>query len=83
MVDGVVLVAAAGKTGQGELPDLGPALRQVQAPLLGVVLNRVDLESPEYSYYSAYYYNYEPDKGHREIDEPHRTARRPDRPEGS
>jgi hypothetical protein len=52
----------------------------VQAPLLGVVLNRVDLESPEYSYYSAYYYNYEPDKGHRESDEPARTARLPDPP---
>jgi polysaccharide biosynthesis transport protein len=77
-VDGVVLVAAAGKTGKENFRISVQRLRQVRAPLLGVVLNRVDLESPEYSYYSAYYYNYEPDKGHREMDEieaaPHRKA---------
>lgn len=66
MVDGVVLVAAAGKTGKENFRISVQRLRQVQAPLIGVVLNRVDLESPEYSYYSAYYYNYEPDKSHRE-----------------
>ncbi len=69
LVDGVVLVASAGKTGKENLRISVQRLRQVHAPLLGVVLNRVDLESPEYSYYSAYYYNYEPDKGHRESDE--------------
>ena len=69
LVDGVVMVAAAGKTGKENFRISVQRLRQVQAPLLGVVLNRVDLESPEYSYYSAYYYNYEPDKGHRESDE--------------
>jgi polysaccharide biosynthesis transport protein len=77
-VDGVVLVAAAGKTGKENFRISVQRLHQVRAPLLGVVLNRVDLDSPEYSYYSAYYYNYEPDKGHREMDEieaiPHRKA---------
>jgi len=68
MVDGVVLVAAAGQTGKENFRVSVQRLRQVQAPLLGVVLNRVDLESPEYSYYSAYYYNYEPDRSHREAD---------------
>jgi polysaccharide biosynthesis transport protein len=34
--------------------------------MLGVVLNRVDLESPEYAYYSAYYYHYEGDREHHE-----------------
>ncbi|MGM0813756.1 GumC family protein [Thioalkalivibrio sp.] len=75
MVDGVVLVAAAGQTGKENFRVSVQRLRQVQAPLIGVVLNRVDLESPEYSYYSAYYYNYEPDKSHREPEEvPHRKA---------
>ncbi len=69
MVDGVVLVAAAGKTGKENFRISVQRLRQVQAPLLGVILNRVDLESPEYSYYSAYYYNYEPDKGQLETEE--------------
>ena len=68
MVDGVVLVAAAGQTGKENFRVSVQRLRQVQAPLLGVVLNRVDLESPEYAYYSAYYYNYEPDRSHREAD---------------
>jgi polysaccharide biosynthesis transport protein len=66
MVDGVVLVAAAGQTGKENFRISVRRLHQVQAPLIGVVLNRVDLESPEYSYYSAYYYNYEPDKSHQE-----------------
>jgi len=33
----------------------------VRAPVLGVVLNAVDLESPDYAYYSSYYYNYDSD----------------------
>lgn len=75
MVDGVVLVASAGETGKENFRVSVQRLRQVQSPLIGVVLNRVDLESPEYSYYSAYYYNYEPDKSHREPEEvPHRKA---------
>ncbi len=68
MVDGVVLIASAGQTGKENFRISVQRLHQVQAPLLGVVLNRVDLESPEYSYYSAYYYNYEPDKSHRETE---------------
>ncbi len=68
MVDGVVLIASAGQTGKENFRISVQRLHQVQAPLLGVVLNRVDLESPEYSYYSSYYYNYEPDKSHRETE---------------
>lgn len=66
IVDGVVLVAASGSTGKENFRMSVRRLRQVQAPLLGVVLNRVDLESPEYAYYSAYYYNYEGEGEHRE-----------------
>lgn len=66
IVDGVVLVAASGVTGKENFRMSVRRLRQVQAPLLGIVLNQVDLESPEYAYYSAYYYNYEGEGEHRE-----------------
>lgn len=60
-VDGVVLVTRAGITGKDNFRVAIKRLAQVQAPVLGVVLNGVDLDSPEYSYYSSYYYNYEGD----------------------
>ena len=60
-VDGVVLVARAGQTGKENFRVAIKRLSQVQAPVLGVVLNGVDLDSPEYAYYSSYYYNYESD----------------------
>ncbi len=71
LVDGVVLVAASASTGKENFRMSVRRLRQVQAPLLGVVLNRVDLESPDYAYYSSYYYNYEDgDHDHREPEVP-------------
>jgi polysaccharide biosynthesis transport protein len=57
--DGVVFVAMAGQTGKENFRVSMKRLAQVQAPVLGVVLNGVDLDSPEYAYYSSYYYNYE------------------------
>ncbi|NKI36409.1 polysaccharide biosynthesis tyrosine autokinase [Wenzhouxiangella sp. XN79A] len=61
-VDGLVLVASAGKTNKDNIKSSMRRLAQVRAPVLGVVLNAVDLESPDYAYYSAYYYNYESDE---------------------
>ncbi|NBD96026.1 MAG: polysaccharide biosynthesis tyrosine autokinase [Gammaproteobacteria bacterium] len=58
-VDGVVMVARAGSTGKENFRVAIKRLSQVKAPVLGVVLNGVDLDSPEYAYYSSYYYNYE------------------------
>jgi capsular exopolysaccharide synthesis family protein len=58
-VDGVVMVARAGSTGKENFRVSIKRLAQVKAPVLGVVLNGVDLDSPEYAYYSSYYYNYE------------------------
>lgn len=55
-VDGVVLVADAGKTRREALKKAAEALRRVGARTLGVVLNRVGLHSEGYSYY--YYYSY-------------------------
>ena len=57
-VDGVIMVMAAGKTTKASVKACTRRLMQVQAPLLGQVLNQVDMESPDYAYYSAYYYNY-------------------------
>ncbi|MGY6629545.1 MAG: GumC family protein [Wenzhouxiangella sp.] len=61
-VDGVVMVMSAGKTTKDSIKTSTRRLRQVQAPLLGVVMNRVDLDSPDYAYYSSYYYNYSGDE---------------------
>ncbi|WP_376694364.1 GumC family protein [Wenzhouxiangella sp. EGI_FJ10409] len=58
-VDGVVVVARAARTGKENFRVAMKRLAQVKAPVLGVVLNGVDLDSPEYAYYSSYYYNYE------------------------
>ena len=58
-VDGVVVVARAGRTGKENFRVSLKRLAQVQAPVLGAVLNGVDLDSPDYAYYSSYYYNYE------------------------
>jgi len=60
-VDGVILVAASGRTTKESIKASTRRLMQVQAPLLGVVINQVDLDSPDYAYYSAYYYNYSSD----------------------
>ncbi len=58
-VDGVIMVARSGRTSKDSFRMSIKRLAQVKAPLLGVVLNGVDLDSPEYAYYSSYYYNYE------------------------
>lgn len=61
-VHGVILVASAGKTAKDSIKTSVKRLAQVRAPLLGTVLNAVDLDSPDYAYYSAYYYNYASDE---------------------
>ncbi|MGK7294860.1 MAG: GumC family protein, partial [Candidatus Wenzhouxiangella sp. M2_3B_020] len=58
-VDGVIVVTSAGKTAKESIKTSMKRLQQVRAPVLGMVLNTVDLESPDYAYYSSYYYNYE------------------------
>jgi len=69
-VDGVVLVARAGQTGKENFRVAIKRLSQVQANVLGVVLNGVDLDSPEYAYYSSYYYNYEAEDDEETGDKP-------------
>ncbi|HKK30935.1 MAG TPA: CpsD/CapB family tyrosine-protein kinase, partial [Alphaproteobacteria bacterium] len=67
LVDGVIMVTSAGVTGKDNIKASMRRLAQVRAPVLGVVLNAVDLDSPDYAYYSSYYYNYDSDdKGDEE-----------------
>jgi len=62
LVDGVIMVVSAGQTAKESIKSSIKRMAQVRAPLLGMVLNSVDLDSPDYAYYSAYYYNYESDE---------------------
>lgn len=55
MVDGVVLVARAGVTDSAALAEAARHLREANAPLLGVVLNDIDLQRDR-TYDEAYRY---------------------------
>ena len=57
-VDGVMLVVSAGRISKDALKQCVKRLRMVRAPLVGCVLNNVDVSSSEYGEYSRYYYNY-------------------------
>jgi capsular exopolysaccharide synthesis family protein len=56
--DAVVLVSRAGETTKHALRHARSLLGQVKARVIGVVLNGVDLSSPDYYYYSSYYSYY-------------------------
>jgi capsular exopolysaccharide synthesis family protein len=70
LVDGVVMVVGAGKTAKDSIKVSTRRMAQVQAPLLGVVMNQVDLDSPDYAYYTQYYYNYTGGELNAEPDDP-------------
>lgn len=55
--DGVILIAQAGKTVSDDARNAANLIRDVDAPILGVILNDVDLSDKRYGYY-YYYYNY-------------------------
>jgi succinoglycan biosynthesis transport protein ExoP len=56
--DGIILVVLAGKTPKETLQRAKEALHQVNAKILGVVINRVDIHRSDYGYYSRYHYYY-------------------------
>ena len=62
VVDGTVFVVRAFKTSKHLSAQGLRSLRDVDAPVVGAVLNAVDLSRQEYSYYYHYYY-YKGDKG--------------------
>ena len=53
--DGVILIAQAGKTAREDAKQAARQLRDVDAPILGVILNEMDLSDKRYGYY---YYQY-------------------------
>ena len=55
--DGVVLIAQAGKTAADDARTAASQLRDVEAPILGVILNDMDLSDKRYGY-SYYQYGY-------------------------
>jgi len=59
LVDGVLLVAKPGETQTGALKQTVDRLRQVNANLLGVVLNEITQNSHGYYYKGYQYYNYQ------------------------
>jgi capsular exopolysaccharide synthesis family protein len=57
-VDGVILVVSGGKTPRETLQRAKEVLLQVNAKILGVVINRVDIQRGEYGYYYYRYHYY-------------------------
>ena len=57
-VDGVILVVHGGKTNKNAISRASLHLKQVGAKILGTLINNVNMESPEYSYYYSQYYDY-------------------------
>jgi len=57
-VDGVILVTTGGKTPRETLQRAKGMLLQVNAKILGVVINRVNIERSEYGYYYYRYHYY-------------------------
>jgi len=67
-VDGVVLVVLSGKTPKEALNQAKNALFQVNAKILGVVVNRVNLEHTGHSYYNyGNYYYYDQERKTKEL----------------
>jgi succinoglycan biosynthesis transport protein ExoP len=67
-VDGVVLVVLSGKTPRQALHQSKNALLQVNAKILGVVVNRVDIGRIGYGYYNyGNYYYYEQEEKRKEL----------------
>lgn len=56
--DGVVMVAQAGKTSIDDVSRSARMIRDVNAPILGVILNNMDISSREYGGYYRYGYDY-------------------------
>jgi capsular exopolysaccharide synthesis family protein len=58
IVDGIIIVALGGKTPRETLQRAKEVLYQVNGKILGVVINRVDIQRSEYGYYYYRYHYY-------------------------
>jgi succinoglycan biosynthesis transport protein ExoP len=69
-VEGVILVVLGGKTPRETLQRAKEALHQVNSKILGVVINRIDIQRSDYGYYYYryhYYYGKEGKKKKKEL----------------
>jgi capsular exopolysaccharide synthesis family protein len=57
-VDGIILVVLGGKTPRETLQRAKEVLHQVNAKILGVVINRIDIQRSDYGYYYYRYHYY-------------------------
>jgi capsular exopolysaccharide synthesis family protein len=74
-VDGVILVVSGGKTPRQTLQRAKAVLLQVNAKILGVVINRVDIQRGEYGYYYyRYHYYYGKDGKKKQLPIPRRPV---------
>jgi capsular exopolysaccharide synthesis family protein len=71
IVDGMLLLVAINRTFKRGLQFTYRALTQVSAPLIGLVMNRVELHRHRYGYYGYYYgkYDYYSQEGYDNLDD--------------
>ncbi len=76
-VDGMILVAVGGKTPRETLQRAKDLLFQVNAKILGVVINRVNIERSEYGYYYYRYHYYYGKEGKEKKEIPYLSEEEP------
>ncbi len=59
ITDGVILIAQAGKTSIDDVKQCSNAIRDVDATILGMVLNTMDIGDKRYGSYHYYHYGYD------------------------
>ena len=74
--DGVMLVVLGGKTPRDTLQRAKNILLQVDAKILGVVINRVDIQRSDYGYYYYRYYYYYGEDGSKKKRIAHHSSKR-------
>jgi succinoglycan biosynthesis transport protein ExoP len=58
IVDGVVVIVNSAKTAKQQIRVACARLKYARSKIFGIVLNKVNLQSPEYKYYKNYYFHY-------------------------
>jgi polysaccharide biosynthesis transport protein len=61
IVDGVVVVVNSANTAKQQIRVACARLKYARSKIFGIVLNKVNLQSPEYKYYKNYYFHYSND----------------------
>lgn len=74
IVDGILLVVAGGKTPRETLQRTKEILYQVNAKILGVVINRVNIQRGDYGYYYYRYYYYHGKNGKKKKELPYTSG---------